>query len=69
MKDVMDGGLDGRRVRGRPRIAMLDELKEGSSADEKESREYRKIEVWVPVGCYKSITYHSILLGYSKPTA
>ena len=52
MKDVMEGGLDGRRVRGRPRIGMLDELKEGSYVQMKRRAENReKWKGWVPGTC------------------
>ena len=30
MKEVIEGKLDGKRARGRPRIGMLEELKKGS---------------------------------------
>ena len=30
LKDVLDGRMMGKRMRGRPRIGMLDELMEGS---------------------------------------
>jgi hypothetical protein len=30
LREVIEGKMDGKRSRGRPRIGMLDELKEGS---------------------------------------
>ena len=33
MKEVMEGRMEGRRCVGRPRIEMLEELKEGSYAN------------------------------------
>ena len=48
----MEGELNGRRVRGRPRIGMLDELKEGSYVQMKRRAENReKWKGWVPETC------------------
>jgi hypothetical protein len=29
LKDVLDGRIEGKRPRGRPRVGMINELKEG----------------------------------------
>ena len=52
MKEVIEGKMEGKRPRGRPRIEMLDELKKGSYVDMKRGR---RIERCGGVGCLKSI--------------
>ena len=41
LKEVMEGRMEGRRPKGRPRIGMLEELKEGSYANMKRRAENR----------------------------
>ena len=55
LKEVIEGKMEGRRPRGRPRIGMLDELKEGSYTDMKRRAEDRlKWRCWVPRTCRKA---------------
>jgi len=52
LKDVMEGKLNCKRPRGRPRIGMLEELKEGSYVDMKRRAENRsRWRCWVPRTC------------------
>ena len=52
MKVVMEGGLEGNRVRGRPRIGMLDELKERLYVQMKRRAKNReKWKRWMPGTC------------------
>src|SRR5688572_29384839 len=39
LKEVLEGRMEGRRVRGRPRLGMLDEIKVGSYVDMKSRSE------------------------------
>ena len=41
LREVIEGRMEGKRPRGRPRIGMLDELKEGSFGDMKRRAENR----------------------------
>ena len=42
LKEVLEGTMEGRRVKGRPRLGMLDEIKEGSYVDMKRRSEDRE---------------------------
>ena len=42
LKEVLEGRMEGRRVRGRPRLGMLDEIKVGSYVDMKRRSEDRE---------------------------
>src|SRR2546426_2270861 len=48
LREVMEGKMVGKRPRGRPRIGMLEELKEGSF---EKMREEQRIEKNGGVGC------------------
>ena len=49
LKLVLEGRMEGKRPRGRPRIGMIDELKEGSYVSMKRRAEDReKWKVWIP---------------------
>ena len=41
LREVIEGKMDGKRSRGRPRIGMLDELKEGSYQQRKRRADNR----------------------------
>jgi hypothetical protein len=52
LKEVMEGKLVGKRPRGRPRMGMLEELKEGSYCDMKHRAENRSAwKCWAPRTC------------------
>ena len=52
LKWVLEGRMEGKRKRGRPRIGMLDELKEGSYVKMKRRAEDReKWKIWMPGTC------------------
>ena len=52
LKDVLEGRMEGRRTRGRPRKGMIDDLKEGSYGDMKRRAEDREgWRVWMPSTC------------------
>ena len=52
MKEVMEGRMEGKRCVGRPRIGMLEELKEGSYANMKRRAEEREgWRCWTPRTC------------------
>jgi hypothetical protein len=44
LKDVLEGRMEGKRPRGRPRMGMIDDLKEGSYACMKRRAEDRELE-------------------------
>ena len=47
MKEVLEGGIDGKRGRGRPRIGMLDELKKTKEESyQKMKRKAENREEW-----------------------
>ena len=49
LKEVIEGKLEGKRPRGRPKIRILDELKKGSYVDMKRKAEDRQMwRCWVP---------------------
>ena len=51
-RDVMEGKMEGKRPRGRPRIGMLEELKEGSYVTMKRRAEDReRWKCWIPWTC------------------
>ena len=55
LKLVLEGRMEGKRPRGRPRIGMIDELKEGSYVNMKRRAEDReKWRVWMPRTCCKA---------------
>ncbi len=55
LKTVMEGRMEGKRGRGRPRIGMIDELKEGSYVIMKRKTEDReKWRSWMPRTCWKA---------------
>ena len=41
LKEVIEGRMEGKRARGRPRLGMLDEIKLGSYVDMKRRKEDR----------------------------
>ena len=52
MKDVLEGRMEGKRPRGRKRMGMIDELKEGSYGIMKRRAENRtEWRAWVPKTC------------------
>ena len=53
LREVIEGKMEGRRPRGRPRMGMLEELKEGSSfVDMKRRAENRgEWRCWMPRTC------------------
>jgi hypothetical protein len=52
-RDVMEGKMEGKRPRGRPRIGMLEELKEGSYVTMKRRAEDReRWKCWIPRTCH-----------------
>ena len=49
LKVVLEGRMEGKRPRGRPRMGMIDELIEGSYGDMKRMAEDRqKWKLWMP---------------------
>jgi hypothetical protein len=56
LREVIEGKMEGRRPRGRPRMGMLEELKEGSSfVDMKRRAENRgEWRCWVPRTCLRA---------------
>jgi hypothetical protein len=55
MRDVIEGRMEGKRGRGRPRIGMLDELKEKSYEKMKRRADNREEWLnWVPGTCRKT---------------
>jgi len=55
LREVMEGKMEGKRPRGRPRMGMLQELLEGSYGDMKRRAEDRdKWKCWVPRTCRKT---------------
>ena len=57
MKEVLEGGMEGKRDRGRPRMGMLNELDEGSYEQMKRRAEDRdKWREWVPRTCLRQST-------------
>ena len=55
LKEVMEGRMEGKRGRGRPRIGMLDELIVESYGDMKRMAENRvEWKNWVPWPCRKA---------------
>jgi hypothetical protein len=52
MRDVMEGRMDGRRPRGRPRMSMLEELKEGSyQFMKRRAQDRQEWRCWSPRTC------------------
>jgi len=55
LKDMLEGRMVGKRARGRPRIGMLDELKEKSYEEMKRRAEDRELwRSWLPRTCRKA---------------
>jgi hypothetical protein len=55
LKLALEGRMEGKRKRGRPRMGMIDELKEGSYVSMKRSAEDREgWRVWMPRTCRKA---------------
>jgi hypothetical protein len=55
MKQVMEGRMEGKRGRGRPRMGMISELKESSYVDMKRRAEDREEwRTWVPRTCLRA---------------
>jgi len=53
LRDVIEGKMHGKRPRGRPRIGMLNELKEGSYGQMKRRAEDRGgWKCWIPETCH-----------------
>ena len=58
MREVLEGRMNGKRLRGRPRIGMLEELKEGSYEDVKRRAHNREVwRNWVPRTCLRAEHY------------
>jgi Reverse transcriptase (RNA-dependent DNA polymerase) len=52
LKLVIEGRMEGKKMRGRPRMGMIDDLKEGSYTEMKRSTEDReKWRAWMPRTC------------------
>lgn len=55
LKHVLEGRMEGKRPRGRPRMGMIDDLKEGSYVSMKRRAEERESwRVWMPRTCRKA---------------
>ena len=56
MKDVIEGGIEGKRRKGRPRQGMLHELMEGGSYEQmKRKAEDRELwRKWIPRTCHRA---------------
>ena len=55
LKLTLDGRMEGKRKRGRPRMGMIDDLKEGSYVNMKRRAEDREgWRVWMPRTCRKA---------------
>jgi len=56
LRDVLEGRMLGKRVRGRPRMRMIDDLTEGGMYDWMKRRPERREEwkVWVPGACIRA---------------
>jgi hypothetical protein len=55
MKDMLEGRMEGRRPRGRPRAGMLDLLKEGTYVEMKRRAESREEwRCWKPRTCLRA---------------
>jgi len=52
LKKVIEGRMQGKRPRGRPRMGMIDDLKEGSYvAMRRRAKDRQKWKVWMPRTC------------------
>jgi hypothetical protein len=52
LKLMIEGRMTGKRPRGRPRMGMIDDLKEGNYAEMKRRAEDRdKWRTWMPRTC------------------
>jgi hypothetical protein len=55
LKLVLEGRMVGKKPRGRPRMGMIDDLKEGSCTEMKRRAEDRyKWRAWMPRTCRKA---------------
>ena len=55
LKQVMEGRMEGKRPRGRPRIGMIDDLIENSYVEMKRRAENRDAwRYWMPRTCRKA---------------
>ena len=55
LREVIEGKMEGKKPRGRPRMGMLEELKEGSFAKMKRRAEDReRWSCWVPRTCLRA---------------
>ena len=55
LKQVMEGRMEGKRPRGRPRIGMIDDLIENSYVEMKRRAENRDAwRYWMPRTCHKA---------------
>lgn len=55
LKVVLEGRMEGKRARERPRIGMIDDLKEGSYVKMKRRADDReKWKAWVPGTCRRA---------------
>ena len=55
LKHVMEGRMEGKRGRGRPRLGMISDLKEGSYVNMKRRAEDREAwRSWVPRTCLRA---------------
>ena len=55
LKLVLEGRMENKRPRGRPRIGMIDDLKEGSYVNMKRRAEDREgWRSWMPMTCLRA---------------
>ena len=55
LRDVMEGRMEGKRPRGRPRMGMIDDLKEGAYQDMKRRGQDREgWRSWMPWTCWQA---------------
>ena len=55
LKLAIEGRMEGSKSRGRPRMGMIDDLKEGSYSEMKRRAESREVwRVWMPRTCRKA---------------
>ena len=55
LKQVLEGRMEGKRPRGRPRMGMIDDIKEGSYVKMKRRAENRaEWQTWMPRTCLRT---------------